>query len=94
MLTKEEFRVHLLYAGKPLRFLQLQYGLRRNKFPVSELYDLLVDPNVLDFTGIDSSKYTGYAFGIGVERPAMLKYKIKDIRLFFNNDTRFLRQFG
>lgn len=54
----------------------------------------MIDPKVLEKAGIDSEKYTGYAFGIGVERPAMLKYKIKDIRLFFNNDVRFLRQFG
>ena len=53
----------------------------------------MIDPNVLKKAGIDSEKYTGYAFGMGVERPAMLKYKINDIRLFFNNDTRFLRQF-
>ncbi|MBU8932744.1 MAG: phenylalanine--tRNA ligase subunit alpha [candidate division Zixibacteria bacterium] len=53
----------------------------------------MIDPNVLDGCGIDSEKYTGYAFGIGVERIAMLKYKINDIRLFFNNDVRFLRQF-
>ncbi|KAA3631553.1 MAG: phenylalanine--tRNA ligase subunit alpha [Calditrichaeota bacterium] len=53
----------------------------------------MIDPNVLENAGIDSEKYTGYAFGMGVERPALLKYKINDIRLFFNNDTRFLRQF-
>jgi phenylalanyl-tRNA synthetase alpha chain len=53
----------------------------------------MIDPNVLDKAGIDSEKYTGYAFGIGVERTAMLKYRIDDIRLFFNNDVRFLRQF-
>ncbi len=53
----------------------------------------MIDPNVLEKAGIDSERYTGYAFGMGVERPAMLKYKINDIRLFFNNDTRFLRQF-
>ncbi len=53
----------------------------------------MIDPNVLDNAGIDSEKYTGYAFGLGVERIAMLKYKINDIRLFFNNDIRFLRQF-
>jgi phenylalanyl-tRNA synthetase alpha chain len=53
----------------------------------------MIDPNVLEMAGIDSEKYSGYAFGMGVERPAMLKYKINDIRLFFNNDTRFLRQF-
>jgi phenylalanyl-tRNA synthetase alpha chain len=53
----------------------------------------MIDPNVLINAGIDSEKYTGYAFGLGVERIAMLKYKINDIRLFFNNDIRFLRQF-
>ena len=53
----------------------------------------MIDPNVLKNTGHDPEKYTGYAFGIGVERIAMLKYKINDIRLFFNNDVRFLRQF-
>jgi phenylalanyl-tRNA synthetase alpha chain len=53
----------------------------------------MIDPNVLELAGHDSEKYTGYAFGMGVERPAMLKYKINDIRLFFDNDIRFLRQF-
>ena len=53
----------------------------------------MVDPNVLDFTGIDSSKYTGYAFGMGIERVAMLKYQVKDLRLYFENDIRFLEQF-
>ena len=50
----------------------------------------MVDPVVLENCKIDSSKYTGYAFGLGIERPAMLKYKIDDIRLFFENDVRFL----
>jgi phenylalanyl-tRNA synthetase alpha chain len=54
----------------------------------------MIDPNVLTMAGWDAEKYTGYAFGIGVERPAMLKYGINDIRHFFNNDIRFLRQFG
>lgn len=53
----------------------------------------MIDPTVLEKAGHDSEKYTGYAFGMGVERIAMLKYKINDIRLFFNNDIRFLRQF-
>jgi len=53
----------------------------------------MIDPAVLEKAGHDSEKYTGYAFGLGVERIAMLKYKIDDIRLFFNNDIRFLRQF-
>jgi len=53
----------------------------------------MVDPNVLDNCHIDSDKYTGYAFGMGVERIAMLKYQINDLRLFFENDKRFLDQF-
>lgn len=53
----------------------------------------MVDPNVLNGVGIDSNVYSGFAFGMGVERLTMLKYAIDDIRLFFNNDTRFLKQF-
>jgi len=53
----------------------------------------MVDPNVLESNGIDSEKYTGFAFGMGVERITMLKYGIKDLRLFFENDKRFLSQF-
>ena len=53
----------------------------------------MVDPNVLRNVGIDPDVYTGFAFGMGVERLAMLKYAIDDIRLFFNNDVRFLKQF-
>jgi len=53
----------------------------------------MVHPNVLEMSGIDSEKYSGYAFGIGVERIAMLKYDIDDIRLLYNNDLRFLEQF-
>ncbi|MHC4060133.1 MAG: phenylalanine--tRNA ligase subunit alpha [Planctomycetota bacterium] len=53
----------------------------------------MVDPNVFDAVGIDSEKYTGWAFGFGIERLAMRKYGITDIRMFFENDLRFLRQF-
>ncbi len=53
----------------------------------------MVHPNVLDNCGIDSNKYTGFAFGMGVERITMLKYQIKDLRLFSENDLRFLNQF-
>jgi len=53
----------------------------------------MVDPNVLENVNIDSEKYIGYAFGMGIERMAMLKYGIDDIRLFFDNDIRFLKQF-
>ncbi|TSA31807.1 MAG: phenylalanine--tRNA ligase subunit alpha [Porphyromonadaceae bacterium] len=53
----------------------------------------MVDPNVLDNVGIDSQEFTGFAFGMGIERIALLKFGIKDIRLLFENDVRFLRQF-
>ena len=53
----------------------------------------MVDPNVLNNFNIDTEKYTGYAFGMGIERTAMLKYNIQDIRVFFENDYRFLKQF-
>ena len=48
---------------------------------------------MLQNVGIDPTKYNGFAFGMGIERLAMLKYSINDIRLFFNNDLRFLKQF-
>jgi phenylalanyl-tRNA synthetase alpha chain len=54
----------------------------------------MIDPNVLENCGIDSEKYTGFAFGMGIERITMLKYQIKDLRLFSENDVRFLRQFA
>jgi phenylalanyl-tRNA synthetase alpha chain len=53
----------------------------------------MVDPNVLEASGIDSKKYTGFAFGMGIERSAMLKYGVNDLRLYFENDIRFLNQF-
>lgn len=53
----------------------------------------MVDPAVLESCGIDSNKYSGFAFGMGVERITMLKYGVKDLRLYFENDVRFLQQF-
>ena len=53
----------------------------------------MVDPNVLEANGIDPQKYSGFAFGMGIERIAMLKYGVGDLRLYFENDVRFLRQF-
>ncbi len=53
----------------------------------------MVHPNVLDSVGIDAEQYTGYAFGIGIERLAMLRYGVTDLRTFFENDLRFLEQF-
>jgi len=54
----------------------------------------MVDPNVLENCGIDSKVYSGYAFGLGIERIALLKYQIKDIRIYSENDVRFLKQFS
>ncbi len=54
----------------------------------------MVDPNVFDAAGVDSKKYTGFAWGMGVERIAILKYGIDDIRTFYENDIRFLEQFN
>ena len=53
----------------------------------------MVDPNVLEASGIDSKVYSGFAFGMGVERIAMLKWQVKDLRHYFENDVRFLREF-
>jgi len=54
----------------------------------------MVDPNVLENSNIDPEEYTGFAFGMGIERITMLKYGINDLRLFFENDVRFLKQFN
>ena len=54
----------------------------------------MVHPNVLRNVGIDPERYTGYAFGMGIDRMTMLRYNVNDIRLYFENDLRFLRQFG
>ncbi len=53
----------------------------------------MVHPAVLEACNIDNNKYTGFAFGMGIERPAMLKYQVNDLRLYFENDIRFLEQF-
>ena len=53
----------------------------------------MVDPNVLEANGIDPNEYSGFAFGMGIERIAMLKYGVGDLRLYFENDVRFLNQF-
>ncbi len=53
----------------------------------------MVHPNVLTMSGIDPEKYSGFAFGMGLERIALLKYEIDDMRLLYENDIRFLKQF-
>jgi phenylalanyl-tRNA synthetase alpha chain len=54
----------------------------------------MVHPNVFAAAGVDGERWTGYAFGMGIERLAMLKYGVNDLRLFFESDLRFLKQFG
>ncbi len=54
----------------------------------------MVHPNVLKQVAIDSERYIGFAFGMGVERLTMLRYGVNDLRLFFENDVRFLKQFN
>jgi phenylalanyl-tRNA synthetase alpha chain len=54
----------------------------------------MVDPAVLENVGYDTNRWHGYAFGMGVERIAMIKYSINDIRLFYNTDVRFMEQFS
>jgi phenylalanyl-tRNA synthetase alpha chain len=53
----------------------------------------MVHPNVLSMAGVDPEEFTGYAFGIGIDRLAMLRYGVNDLRTLFDNDLRFLRQF-
>jgi phenylalanyl-tRNA synthetase alpha chain len=53
----------------------------------------MVHPRVLEEAGVDSTVYTGFAFGVGMDRLAMLRYRIPDLRLLFENDIRFLSQF-
>ena len=53
----------------------------------------MVDPNVLENCNIDPNEYTGFAFGMGIERIAQLKYRVNDLRLYSENDLRFLKQF-
>tara|TARA_B100000530_G_scaffold279655_1_gene193101 strand:+ start:379 stop:1374 length:996 start_codon:yes stop_codon:yes gene_type:complete len=67
--------------------------IRWNKDWLEVLGCGMVHPNVLEGVGVDANKYTGFAFGLGVERMAMLKYDIPDLRAFFENDIRFLDQF-
>ena len=54
----------------------------------------MIHPNVFAKVGVDNERYTGFAFGLGVERLSMLRYGVNDLRLFFENDLRFLQQFG
>jgi phenylalanyl-tRNA synthetase alpha chain len=53
----------------------------------------MVDPAVLENCKVDTKKYSGFAFGMGIERITMLKFRVNDLRLYFENDVRFLKQF-
>jgi phenylalanyl-tRNA synthetase alpha chain len=92
--TKWRFRPSFFPFTEPSAEVDLLWADRSGKESWIEMGGCgMVDPNVFDKVGIDSEKYTGWAFGFGIERLAMRKYGITDIRLFFENDLRFLRQF-
>ena len=99
----EEFAEHIFGEGVETRFRPSYFPFTEPSAEVDILGDNgwleilgcgMVHPVVLENVGIDSRKYSGFAFGMGVERIAMLRYGINDIRMFFENDLRFLRQFN
>ena len=99
----EEFAEHIFGEGVNTRFRPSYFPFTEPSAEVDILGDNgwleilgcgMVHPTVLENVGIDSRRYTGFAFGMGVERIAMLRYGITDIRMFFDNDLRFLHQFN
>ena len=99
----EQFAEHIFGEGVSTRFRPSYFPFTEPSAEVDILGDNgwleimgcgMVHPAVLENVGIDSEKYSGFAFGMGVERIAMLRYGINDIRMFFENDLRFLRQFN
>jgi phenylalanyl-tRNA synthetase alpha chain len=89
--TKVRFRPHFFPFTEPSAEMDVYFDEKLGWIEI--LGSGIVHPNVLEGVGIDSEKYTGFAFGMGVERIAMQKYQINDIRHFYDNDMRFLRQF-
>lgn len=89
--TKLRFRPHFFPFTEPSAEVDIYWEARQDWLEI--LGAGMVHPNVLRAVKIDPEKYTGFAFGMGVERIAMLKYGVEDIRQFFENDVRFLRQF-
>ncbi len=79
---------------EPSLELDIWWGSEKNGKWLEILGSGMVDPNVFEASGIDSKKYTGFAWGMGVERICILKYGIDDIRTFYENDIRFLEQFN
>ncbi len=99
----EDFAQHIFGADVSTRFRPSYFPFTEPSAEVDIMGDNgwleilgcgMVHPTVLENVGIDSRKYSGFAFGMGVERIAMLRYGINDIRMFFDNDLRFLRQFN
>lgn len=91
--TKVRFRPSYFPFTEPSAEMDIGWTVNGN-FKWMEIMGCgMVDPNVLTNCGINAEEYSGYAFGMGIERLTMLRYKINDIRLFYENDLRFLQQF-
>lgn len=91
--TKVRFRPSYFPFTEPSAEMDIGWTVNGN-FKWMEIMGCgMVDPNVLTNCGINADEYSGYAFGMGIERLTMLRYKINDIRLFYENDLRFLQQF-
>ncbi len=95
------FRPSFFPFTEPSAEVDINYSLEQGRIKIGKgdkFMEILgcgmIHPNVLENCGIDSKKYQGFAFGIGIERLAMLKYGITDLRMFFENDVRFLNHFG
>jgi phenylalanyl-tRNA synthetase alpha chain len=92
--TKVRFRPSFFPFTEPSAEVDVSYTHKNGESGWLEVLGCgMVHPNVLRNGGIDPEKYTGFAFGLGVERFAMIKFGIRDIRLFYENDIRFLQQF-
>jgi len=92
--TELRFRPHFFPFTEPSVEVDMKFSSKKGKQDWIEILGAgCVHPNVLESAGISSKKYQGFAFGLGVERMTMLKYGITDIRHFFENDLRFLKQF-
>jgi phenylalanyl-tRNA synthetase alpha chain len=91
--TKIRFRPSFFPFTEPSIEVDMTFGEKNDRWV--ELGGAgMVDPNVLEAVGYDPERYTGFAFGLGIERLAMRRFGVPDIRMFFQNDVRFLRQFA
>jgi len=95
------FRPSFFPFTEPSAEVDINYSLENGRIKIGKgdkFMEILgcgmIHPNVLKNCNIDSTKYQGFAFGIGIERLAMLKYGITDLRMFFENDVRFLKHYG